>query len=65
MKALRQHLSLLFSISLLFAACSSSHQKVNEIKEEKGLLGPSPIVSPETDSHKNNLDQEREKRRKK
>jgi hypothetical protein len=50
---------------LLFAACSSSHQKVNEIKEEKGLLGPSPIVSPETDSHKNNLDQEREKRRKK
>jgi hypothetical protein len=55
----------LFSISLLLIACGASHQKSKEPDVPVEQVAPSPITTPGTDSLKNSLDQEREKRKKK
>lgn len=53
----------LFSISILFA-CKS--KKLNQTpKQELGVENPKPISEVQTDSLKNYLDLERERRRKK
>ena len=54
-------ISLWFSINLLMTACSSP-KKANTEKDVV-VENPSPITEPQTDTLKNYLDKERQRRR--